>query len=285
MTTLNANSKLNILLDRPETKEDNTEYPYQDLYDYIKKFKAKEKEVLLSIILPTYNEEKTIKTILEKLPYNDSIEIIVVNDHSTDSSLEEIEKVKLKREISVINHKRNQGYGAAILSGISNSKGNIIVTMDTDGQHSPDDIFNLVKPIFEEEADYTIGSRYKGTYFYNLPIFTRLGEVLVEKLIQILFGKKLLNNQTGFRGFSRKTLPIFENTKYYGYAFCTEQLLKALLSGYRIKECPIKVYKRVYGSSKIKLMKLARRIFSCLFYYYIRRIKLKMKKSKSPKSL
>jgi len=280
LTTLDTKSGINTSLNKQETKDGNTEYPYQDLYDYIKKFNSKEEEILLSIVLPMYNEEKTIKTVLEKLPYKDSIEIIVVNDYSTDSSLEELEKVKLKSVIRVINHKRNRGYGGALLSGISHSKGNIIVTMDTDGQHSPDDIFSLVKPIFEGEVDYTIGSRYKGTYFYTLPIFTRLGEVLVEKLIQILFGIKILNNQNGFRAFSRRILPIFENTKYYGYAFCTEQLLKASLSGYRIKECPIKVFKREYGSSKIKLMKLARRIFSCLFYYYFRRIKLKMKKSK-----
>ena len=280
MTTLDTNGRLNNLLNKSEIDDRNTDYIYQDLYDYIKKFNTSKDKILLSIVLPMYNEEKTIKTVLERLPYNNYIEIIVVNDYSTDNSIKEIDKVKLKREIKVINHKRNRGYGAAIISGISHSRGKIIVTMDTDGQHSPDDIFNLVKPIFEEEADCTIGSRYKGTYFYQLPILTRLGEVLVEKLIQILFGKRIMNNQTGFRGFHRRILPIFNDTKYYGYAFCTEQILKASLSGYRIKECPIKVYKREYGSSKIKLMKLARRIFSCLFHYFIRRIKLSMNKLK-----
>jgi glycosyltransferase involved in cell wall biosynthesis len=226
-----------------------------------------------------YNEEKTIKTVLEKLPYSNTIEIIVVNDHSTDHSLEKIEEVQLKRDIKVINHEINKGYGGAIISGISLAKGDIIVTMDSDGQHSPDDIFNLIRPIFEEEADYTIGSRYKGTYFYQLPVLTRLGEVFVEKLIQIFFGVRVMNNQTGFRAFNRRVLPIFNNTKYYGYAFCTEQILKASLSDYKIKECPIKVYRRVHGSSSIKLMRLARKIFSCLFYYYMRKIKLLTKKS------
>jgi glycosyltransferase involved in cell wall biosynthesis len=285
LTTLNTKRKSDTLPNNSETKNHNLEYPYQDLYDYIKKFKVDEERALLSIVLPMFNEEKTIKTVLEKLPYNDFIEIIVVNDHSTDHSLEKIEEVKLNREVRVINHKINRGYGAAIISGISQAKGDIIVTMDTDGQHSPDDIFNLIKPIFEEEADYTIGSRYKGTYHYQLPVLTRLGEVFVEKLIQIFFGERIMNNQTGFRAFNRKILPLFDNTRYYGYAFCTEQILKASLSDYKIKECPIKVYRREYGSSSIKLMKLARRIFSCLFYYYIRKIKSRIKRNKRTECL
>jgi len=285
LKTLSTKRKTKTLLNRSETKDGNIKYLYQDLYDYIKNFKTKEDQVLVSIVLPMYNEEKTIKKVLEDLPYNNSIEIIVVNDHSTDNSLKEIEKVKLKRAITVINHKRNRGYGDAIISGISHAKGNIIVTMDSDGQHSSDDIFFLVKPIFDGEADYTIGSRYKGTYFYQLPVLTRLGEVLVEKLIQILFGKRVMNNQTGFRAFNRKVLPIFDNTRYHGYAFCTEQILKVSLSGFKIKECPIKVYRREYGSSSIVLTKLARRIFSCLFYYYIQKLKLMIKKTNRTRNL
>jgi len=269
---------LNTLLNRSETKDSNIEDLHQDLYDYIKNFKTKEDRVLISIVLPMYNEEKTIKTVLEGLPNDSSIKIIIVNDHSIDDSLKEIEKVKLKREIRVINNKKDRGYGNAIMSGISHAKGNIIVTMDSDGQHSSDDIFNLVKPILDGEADYTIGSRYKGTYFYKLPVFTRLGEVIVEKSIQILFGPKVMNNQTGFRAFNRKVLPIFDNTKYHGYAFCTEQILLVSLAHFKIKECPIKVYRRQHGSSSIVLTKLARRIFSCIFHYFIQKIRLSIKK-------
>ncbi|MFX1454500.1 MAG: glycosyltransferase family 2 protein [Promethearchaeota archaeon] len=278
MTTLNTKRKSNNLLDNSEIKKRNPEHPYQDLYDYLNRFKFNRDKTLLSIVLPMYNEEKTIKTILEQLPYNELIEIIVVNDHSTDNSLEKIEEVKPYRDITVINHSINKGYGGAIISGISQARGDIIVTMDSDGQHSPDDIYNLIKPILEEEADYTIGSRYKGTYFYKLPVMTRLGEVFVEKLIQIFFGVRIMNNQTGFRAFNRNVIPIFENIRYNGYAFCTEQILKASISHCKVKECPIKVYRREYGSSSIKLMYLARKIFSCLFYYYIKKIKSLIKR-------
>jgi glycosyltransferase involved in cell wall biosynthesis len=275
-----TNQKVKNLTNKSEIKINNLDDIYQDLYDYIENFKTSKDQILLSIVLPLYNEEKTIKLILENLPYNNSIEIIVVNDHSTDESLQEIEKVKLIRKIRVINHKKNQGYGQAIISGINAAKGDIIVTMDSDGQHSSDDIFNLVKPIFDGEVDYTIGSRYKGTYFYKLPILTRLGEVFVEKLIQIFFGPRVMNNQTGFRAFNKKIVPLFDNPKYLGYAFCTEQILKVTLAGFKIKECPIKVYRREYGSSSIVLTKLAKRIFSCLFYYYIQKLKHTLKKPK-----
>jgi glycosyltransferase involved in cell wall biosynthesis len=246
---------------------------FQSLYDCLKKVRSDKNKFSLSIILPMYNEEKSIKNVLDNLPINDSIEIIVVNDHSTDNSLAEINKAKAYKSIQIINHSTNKGYGAAILSGIENAKGEIIVTMDSDGQHSPDDIITLIRPIVNKQADYTIGSRYLGSYFYQLPVSTRLGEVVLEKFIQILFQNKIKNNQNGFRAFNRKVISIFHDFKYDGYAFCTEQILKASIRGYKIKECPIKLYDRKFGKSHIILRKLAVNIFTCLFLYYLRKIK------------
>ncbi|MFX0039519.1 MAG: glycosyltransferase family 2 protein [Promethearchaeota archaeon] len=278
MKILDNKMNLNSILNSSEKKERNICELHQNLYNYIKNFKTEKDEILMSIVLPMYNEEKTIKKVLEELPNDGAIEIIVVNDHSNDNSLKEIKKVQLKRGIRLINNKRDRGYGNAIISGIFQATGKIIVTMDSDGQHSSDDILNMVRPILDGEADYTLGSRYKGTYFYELPILTRLGEIIVEKLIQILFGPKVMNNQTGFRAFNRKVLPVFMNTKYHGYAFCTEQILIVALAKFRIKECPIKVYRRIHGSSGIVLTKLAKSIFSCIFHYYTQKIKYVVKK-------
>jgi glycosyltransferase involved in cell wall biosynthesis len=221
-----------------------------------------------------YNEEHTIGKVLENLPQGNSIQIIVVDDNSIDNSLQEIEMVNENNEIEVIHHKINKGYGASILSGIERARGKVMVTMDSDGQHSPYDLLTMIKPIFDNEADYTIGSRYLGSYFYKLPVSTRLGEVLIEKLIQIFFGKKIMNNQNGFRAFNRKIIPIFKEVKYEGYAFCTEQIIKATLKGFRIKECPIKVYDRKFGASNIILTKLAVNLFSCILQYYLIRLNI-----------
>ncbi|MHA1467526.1 MAG: glycosyltransferase family 2 protein [Promethearchaeota archaeon] len=245
------------------------EDPFLDLFEFINQFKAKDSQILLSIILPMYNEEQTIGKVLRNLPRDKLIEIIVVDDHSKDNSLKEIENINENNEIKVIKHNKNRGYGAAVVTGINNARGDVLVTMDSDGQHSPYDILEMIKPIFNNEADYTIGSRYLGSYFYKLPVSTRLGELLIEKLIQIFFGKKIMNNQNGFRAFNRKVISIFKDFKYEGYAFCTEQIIRATIKGFRIKECPIKVYDRKYGTSNIILTKLTVNLFSCILQYIL----------------
>ncbi len=245
------------------------EDPFLNLYKFIDQFKPKDDQILISIILPMYNEEHTIGKVLGNLPKGNSIEIIVVDDHSKDNSLKEIERINENNEIIVIKHNKNRGYGAAVVTGINNAHGKILVTMDSDGQHSPYDLLAMIKPILNDEADYTIGSRYLGSYFYKLPVSTRLGELLIEKLIQIFFGKKIMNNQNGFRAFNRKVISIFKDFKYEGYAFCTEQIIRATIKGFRIKECPIKVYDRKYGNSNVILTKLTVNLFSCILQYIL----------------
>ena len=246
---------------------------FSEMYNHLKKIKTKQDQYSISIIIPVYNEEKTIRKILIDLPKNEDIEIIVIDDNSLDNSIKEIDKVKKQYDIKLIRHKKNQGYGKAILMGIKNSKGKVIVTMDSDGQHRPEDIYSLVKPILDKEADFTIGSRYLGKYHYELPITTRFGEVIIEKLIRIFYGQKITNNQNGFRAFDRNIIHIFDDIQYHGYAFATELILKAKIYGYIIKECPISVYSRQFGSSGIILNVLALNIFSCFIRYFLKNIK------------
>ncbi len=257
-------------------KHPTTVSDYQELYNFLKSLKKNDKSVLLSIILPMYNEENTIRSILEKLPKNEFIEIIIIDDFSSDNSLKEIKKVKHYNEFKIIHHLENRGYGNAILTGMQNAIGDVIVSMDTDGQHSPDDIFSLIKPIFDGKADYTIGSRYLGSYHYRLPIATRLGEIFVEKFFQVFFGIKIMNNQSGFRAFTKDLIPVFSKAKFLGYAFCTEQILQAKISEHKVLECPIKVYDREYGYSKIKLHILTLNILASLLINYLIKFKLNL---------
>ncbi|MFX1383367.1 MAG: glycosyltransferase family 2 protein [Promethearchaeota archaeon] len=250
---------------------------YNDMFEHIEKLaRISKEEYLISIVIPVYNEEKTIFSILKNLPESNKIEIIVIDDNSHDNSVLEIEKAQNSRLIKLYKHKKNKGYGKAILTGIKKSKGKIIVTMDADGQHIPDDIYSLVKPILDGDADYTIGSRYMGSFHYVLPISTRLGEVLVEVLLRLLFGQKVKNNQGGFRAFDRKIIHIFNNIQYKSFAFTTELIIKAALYGYRIRECPIRLMDRIHGSSRIILNKLALNLFICFFRYFSLKIKSKM---------
>lgn len=284
MTILTSNEEVDAYSSNQNLLKSSQDNPFQSLYDFLEKFKKGDDQVIVSIILPMYNEEKTIKNVLESLPNHNFIEVIVVNDKSIDGSLKEIERIEKNLNLQIVTHKVNKGYGSAILTGIKHAKGEVIVTMDSDGQHDPKDLLTLVRPIFTKEADYTIGSRYLGTYFYQLPVSTRLGELFIEKLLQIFFGKKIMNNQNGFRAFNRKILKIFNNVRSDGYAFCTEQILRASIEGYKIKECPIKLYDRKYGSSHIVLSKLAINVFSLFFRYLVKKIKLTViKKDRSGK--
>jgi len=251
------------------------------MYNHLEKIKPKQVRYLISLIIPVYNEEKTIFSILTNLPNKDYIEIIIIDDNSIDNSVKEIEKIQKIRNVKLIKHYKNQGYGKAILTGIENCEGKIIITMDSDGQHSPDDIYTLIKPILNGEADYVIGSRYLGTYHYELPLSTRIGEIIVEIMIRIFFGYKVVNNQGGFRAFDRKILKIFHDIQYKNYAFTTELILRAAIYGYKIKECPIKLVDRLHGSSRIILNRLAFNLFSLFFRYVIIKIKLKIFRKKT----
>ena len=249
---------------------------YIEMYNHLDRIKIKKEKYLISIVIPVWNEGKTIFSILNSLPNNDKIEIIVIDDYSTDNSVHEIEKVQKNREIKLYKHKGNKGYGKAILTGIKSSNGKIIITMDADGQHCPEDIYTLIQPILDGDADFTIGSRYLGTYNYKLPISTRFGEIIIEKLVHIFFGKKVVNNQGGFRAIDRRIFKIFNDIQFKNYAFTTELIIRAQLYGFRIKECPITLLDRVHGSSRIILNKLAFNLFSCIFRYLIVKIKMKI---------
>jgi len=247
-----------------------------ELIEFLERNKNPDHPILVSIVLPMYNEEKVIRRVLESLPKHKQVEVIVVNDHSTDNSLEEIKKVKSNQNIRVIHHKKNRGYGGAITTGMKYAKGNVVVSMDSDGQHSAKDILIIIKPIIEGKSDLTIGSRYLGSYNYRLPLLRQIGEILAEKVIRVLFGLRIKNNQNGFRAYNRKVIKLFKKTRFPDYAFCTEQILKAKIYGYRIKECPIIVYGREHGASKLTIIKLAFNIFSCLLIYYIKKVEVNL---------
>jgi len=226
---------------------------------------------LISVIIPLYNEEKSIRKTLTQIPKDKRVEIIVVDDGSTDKSVEEANKSNIS--FKLIKYELNQGYGNALLTGIKNATGDIIVTMDSDGQHNPNEIFRLIKPILNNKADITIGSRYLGRCNYNVPFHTRIGECIINIILRILFKQCIYNNQGGYRAFKRKTIEIFDKIRYYGFAFTTEILIKATLKKYKIKEVPIILEPRKYGMSKIKLFKLAKHLLLCFGYYFF--IKLK----------
>ncbi len=262
---------------KPSKKERNENY-YQAESSKIsleKKFLKlkKDSNLTLSIVIPVYNEEKSIKNTLNLIPYDDGIEIIVVDDGSTDKSVQEA--MESNKSIKLIKLDENQGYGNAILTGIKNASGDIIITMDSDGQHNPNEIFRLIEPILNDKADICVGSRYLGQCNYNIPFLTRVGECIIEKTLRLFFRLKICNNQSGYRALKRETASIFDDIKFNGFTSATEVLIKSKLKGYRVKEVPIVLEPRKYGMSKIKLVKLVITLIYCFAYYFL--IKLRKK--------
>ena len=98
---------------------------YTEMYNHLERIKSNEDNYLISIVIPVYNEDKTICSILKTLPKNKNIEIIVIDDNSGDNSICEIEKAQKGRDIKLYKHERNRGYGKAILTGIKKSAGRI----------------------------------------------------------------------------------------------------------------------------------------------------------------
>ncbi|MFX0178895.1 MAG: glycosyltransferase family 2 protein [Candidatus Hodarchaeota archaeon] len=280
MKTATSTNTTEITTERKIIKTRKNFHKFNELFNYLENHKTTSDTVLLSIILPMYNEEKTIRAVLESLPKNKLIEILVIDDHSTDDSIKEIGKINSPKRINILHHEENKGYGAAITTGMKHAKGKVVVCMDSDGQHSADDLYGLIKPIIEGESDLVIGSRYLGAYNYRLPLLRQFGEILAEKIIRILFNLKIKNNQNGFRAYNRKILEVLKYARYLDYTYCTEQILKASIYGFKVKESPIKVYGRQHGASKMTIIRLALNIFSCLLLFYFKKIKVIVSKKR-----
>ncbi len=231
----------------------------------------------ISIIIPLYNEEKTIKKVLNRIPNHNSYQIIVINDGSTDRSVEYVKDIRTElnmKNIHIFSHKKNRGYGAAILNGFNKAEGDIIMTLDSDGQHDPCEISRLIQPLLDNEADLTIGSRYLGKCFYSIPIYTRMGEFFVNAFLYLFFGQTVGNNQSGFRAIRREHLHIFKDISFTNFGFCTEVLFKAAASGLTLKEVPISVKARKHGDSSVNLFKVLVSILTCILKYGLNRFNL-----------
>jgi len=190
----------------------------------------------ITIVLPAYNEEGSIGSIvlLSKL-YADNV--IVVDDGSTDRTAE----IARKAGAEVISHDTNKRKAEALKTGFTaaiNLGADIIVTMDSDGQHNPADIPRLVAPILEGNAEMVNGSRYLNSPGKNAPIYRRVGQTLQDTTAKMNFNLKITDTQSGFRAFaaSTKNAFLFNGKKT---AIEREMLFDAGRSGLRIKEVEI----------------------------------------------
>jgi glycosyltransferase involved in cell wall biosynthesis len=189
-------------------------------------------------VIPVFNEESTIKKIIEQTSLYVN-QIIVVDDGSNDNTYKEAKNTSAY----LLRNKVNQGYGAALMSGalIAVQMGaDYIVAIDGDGEHNPADITSLLKNAKANDADIVIGSRFiVGGYAYNMSIIKFFSNKISTLMLNLLYKIKISDSQSGFRVYNKRVfkIPLPANTNFLTP---TEMLIKSAINGLIITEVPIR---------------------------------------------
>lgn len=210
------------------------------------------KTLKVCLILPAYCEGNIIKKVIESVKEEGYLNIIVVDDGSDDNTLKEAESTN----IITISHPINRGKGAATQTGIDAAKllnADIIVTMDSDGQHNPKDIKKLIQPILDNKADVVIGSRMLNTK--DVPKTREIMNKIANLVTYIFFGIMVSDSQSGFRAYSKKA---YNSVYTYmdRYEFESEMLGQIKKAKLRVREVPIHAIYTDYSLTKYKNSKV-----------------------------
>jgi len=205
----------------------------------------------LSIIIPVYNERKTIEEIIRRVqavPLGLEKEIIVVDDFSQDGSRQILEKLN-EPNLRAFFHPKNMGKGAALQTGFSQAKGDILLIQDADLEYDPKEYPKLLQPILDGRADAVYGSRFLGGPHRVLFFWHYLGNRILTTFCNILSNLNLTDIETCFKVFKKEILNSIK-LKSKRFGFEPEITLKLAKLKCRIYEVPISYSGRDYSEGK-----------------------------------
>ena len=211
--------------------------------------------MLITVIIPCYNENRTISKIIDKILSlkNINLQIIVIDDCSTDGTREILKNEISERVDKIIYHNINKGKGAAIKSSIESIKGDIILIQDADLEYDPMDYYNLLKPFKNENIKVVYGSRVLGRSIENkstlIQKYRIIGNYLLTKFSNFINNQKLTDAHTCYKVFD-KDIFFKLNIKENDFAFCPEVTTKLSNINQKIFEVPISYYGREYEDGK-----------------------------------
>ncbi|EEL51870.1 Glycosyl transferase family 2 [Bacillus cereus Rock3-44] len=193
---------------------------------------------------------------------NVTVEVLVIDDGSTDRT---VAVAKEAGADHIVSFTKNSGLGAAVRAGLQESYrlgADISVMIDADDEYPADEIPNVLEPIFAGEADYTMGSRFRGT-IQGMRLHRRLGNYCFTMLQCVLLRKWIRDGQSGMRAFSRQAMEHGEIIHDYNYAQVIT--LNLVRKGFRVQEVPITYKVRETGESFISFRKYMTRVFPAIW--------------------
>jgi len=208
--------------------------------------------VNLSVVIPVYNESKSIRKIVDEVKATNLVsEIIIVDDYSDDGTRDVLKEIAKGPKIKVVYHDKNSGKGAAVRTGIKHITGDIMIIQDADLEYSPADYSALISPIVNGVADVVYGSRMTGGKPQRVHMFWhKIGNNFLTLLTNVLFNTTLSDMETGYKVFKRE---VIQGMRLKSNRFCIEPEITAKVfknKRLRVYEVPISYYGRTYEEGK-----------------------------------
>lgn len=207
---------------------------------------------VLSVVMPVYNEKDTILKIIDKVLRLDIVkELIIVDDSSSDGTVDILKNSRFDDRVRLFYHDKNMGKGAALRTGFQNVSGDVVVIQDADLEYDPNEFIEMIKPINDSVADVVYGSRLSGGKPQRMYLFWhKAGNDFLTFVTNILYNSTLTDMETCYKMFRKN---VIDNIKIHSNDFSIEPELTAKIlknKKLRIYEMPISYYGRNYSEGK-----------------------------------